>query len=118
RDSCTAGGHVMDGMAHDPIGLEGMDDVLVEDMKIKGVHTGDLGLLPEGGGWLLVEFGADSEAEADAKARDMMAALGKGADAPDMKLYEDPHEEDTVWKMREAGLGSTALVPTKPRSWE
>jgi FAD/FMN-containing dehydrogenase/Fe-S oxidoreductase len=117
-DIYAAGDHVMDVLAHDPIGLEGMDDRLVDDMKIKGVHTGDLHLLPEGGGWLLVEFGADTKAEADAKARDMVAALGKGPDAPAVKLYESHEEEDTVWKMREAGLGSTALVPTKPRTWE
>jgi FAD/FMN-containing dehydrogenase/Fe-S oxidoreductase len=118
RDVFTAADHVMDVMAHGPIGLEGMDDVLVQDMKTKGVHTGDLGLLPDGGGWLLVEFGADSKEESDAKAREMMAALGKADDAPKMKLYEDSKEEDTVWKMREAGLGSTALVPNKPRTWE
>jgi len=117
-DVYRAADHVMDVMAHDPIGLEGMDEVLVEDMKIKGVHTGDLGLLPEGAGWLLVEFGAETKADADARAREMMAALGKSDDAPQMKLYDDQDQEDTVWKMREAGLGATALVPTKPRSWE
>jgi len=118
RDVYTAADHVMDVMAYGPVGLEGMDDVLVQDMKTKGVHTGQLGLLPDGGGWLLVEFGADTKEEADAKAREMMSGLGKGDDAPNMKLYEDQKEEDTVWKMREAGLGSTALVPNKPRTWE
>ena len=117
-DVFTAGDHVMDVMAHGPIGLEGMDDVLVEDMKIKHVHTGELGLLPDGAGWLLVEFGGETKEEADAKAREMMSGLGKLDDAPQMKLYEDRDQEETVWKMREAGLGSTALVPTKPRSWE
>ncbi|MBV9041958.1 MAG: 4Fe-4S dicluster domain-containing protein, partial [Acidimicrobiia bacterium] len=117
-DVFTAGDHVMDVMAHGPIGLEGMDDVLVEDMKIKHVHTGELGLLPDGAGWLLVEFGGETKEESDAKAREMMSALGKLENAPQMKLYEDRDQEETVWKMREAGLGSTALVPTKPRSWE
>ena len=31
-----------------PIGLEGLDDILVEDMKIKGIHPHDVKLLPRG----------------------------------------------------------------------
>ena len=44
-----------------PTGLEGIDDVLVRDMKKKGIHPKDITLLPEGGGWLLVEFGGESK---------------------------------------------------------
>ena len=117
-DVYTAADAVPEVMEHGPIGLEGMDDVLVQDMKTKGVHTGDLGLLPDGGGWLLVEFGADTEDEADAMARGLMSQLAKGDEPPAMKLYEDPDEEKTVWQMREEGLGATSLVPNKPRTWE
>src|SRR6266567_2445349 len=43
---------VPDIMAHKPIGLEGIDDLLVEYTRRKGIHTGGVELLPEGGGWL------------------------------------------------------------------
>jgi FAD/FMN-containing dehydrogenase len=44
-------------MAHKPVGLEGFDDLLVRYTKIKGINSEGLALLPEGGGWLMVEFG-------------------------------------------------------------
>jgi hypothetical protein len=40
----------MEVMEYKPIGLEGIDDFLVENMKKKGLHTGELGFLPEGKG--------------------------------------------------------------------
>ena len=43
-------------------------------MKKKGIHPQDITLLPEGGGWLLVEFGGESKEESDAKARELMDA--------------------------------------------
>ena len=43
-----------------PIGLEGMDDLLVEYTRRKGINPEGLALLPEGGGWLLAEFGAQT----------------------------------------------------------
>src|SRR5204863_2146244 len=75
EDVYSAANHVMEAMAHKPIGLEGLDDRLIEDMKALGLHPEDLKLLPEGGGWLLVEFGADTKEEADEKARGLMEEL-------------------------------------------
>src|ERR1022692_4469879 len=50
--------HVPEIMAHKPIGLEGIDDLLVGYTRTKGINSEGLALLPEGGGWLLIEFGA------------------------------------------------------------
>src|SRR5215831_6016452 len=47
-------------MAHKPIGLEGMDDLLVEYTRRKGINAEGLAILPPGGGWLLVEFGGQT----------------------------------------------------------
>ena len=62
-------------LEHRPTGLEGVDHSLVEDMKVVGVHDEDLTMLPEGRGWLLVEFGGDTKQEADDRARECMDAL-------------------------------------------
>jgi hypothetical protein len=51
-------------MAAGPIALEGMDDRLVDDMARIDLHPDYIELLPEGGGWLLVEFGGDDVADA------------------------------------------------------
>src|SRR5262249_12268440 len=74
-DVFMAGDHVPEVLAFRPIGLEGMDDRLVEDMKKANIHPEDVSLLPEGRGWLLVEFGGDTKEDSDRKARTMMSAL-------------------------------------------
>ncbi|MGV3652857.1 MAG: FAD-binding and (Fe-S)-binding domain-containing protein, partial [Noviherbaspirillum sp.] len=81
-------------------------------------HPHDLELLPPGKGWLLVEFGGGSKDASDAQARRLMKALKGTADAPSMKLYDDPPVERLIWKVRESGLGATAHVPDKPITWE
>src|SRR5207244_1465239 len=98
-----------------PIGLEGVDDRLVEDMKAKGLNTRNLDLLPEGKGWLLMEFGGQSKEESDANARHVTDTLPKGISH---KLYDDKREEKLIWQIRESGLGATAFVPGRPRTWE
>jgi FAD/FMN-containing dehydrogenase/Fe-S oxidoreductase len=113
-----AGDHVPEILEFGPIGLEGIDDRLVEDMKKKRLHPERLQILPAGKGFLLVEFGGDTRAEADARARRMMDALAGRRDAPSMKLFDDPEEERITWKVRESGLGATARVPGQKDSWE
>jgi FAD/FMN-containing dehydrogenase/Fe-S oxidoreductase len=99
----------------EPIGLEGVDDRLVADMKAKGLNVRNIDLLPPGKGWLLVEFGAESKAASDGYARRMIAALPPSISH---RMYEDKKQEKMVWAIRESGLGATAYVPGKPRAWE
>src|SRR5947209_808416 len=98
-----------------PIGLEGVDDRLVEDMKAKNLNIRNLALLPKGKGWLLVEFGGESKEQSDANARKMIEKLPPSISH---KLYDDKREEKLIWGIRESGLGATAFVPGKPRTWE
>ena len=113
-----AADHVMEVMRHRPIGCEGMDDRLVKDIASIGYERDTLKVLPEGQGWLLVEFGGDTKDEADAHARDLMGALKPQSNAPTMKLFDDESEEKKVWKVREAGLGATAHVNRDRPTWE
>src|SRR5437879_5675542 len=66
-------------MFHHPIGLEGMDDLLVEYTRRKGINPEGLALLPKGGGWLLAEFGAGTAREAESPARGLMESLARTA---------------------------------------
>lgn len=117
-DVFEAGDHVTEIMEYRPIGLEGLDDRLVEDMKKVGVHTRHLGLLPEGGGWLLVEFGGDTKQQSDERATALMSHLRSVPNAPSMKLFDNPSEEEEIWKIRESGLGATAHVSQRRPTWE
>ena len=120
EDAPTAGDNVPRVLEHEPLGLEGVDDVLVRDMTAVGLHKEDVSLLPAGRGFLLVEFGGDTKAEADEKGRALMADLEKAADGrpTGMKLYDDPEAETHVWEVREAGLGATAFIPGRPDTYE
>jgi FAD/FMN-containing dehydrogenase/Fe-S oxidoreductase len=116
-DVYSAGEHVMDILPFKPIGLEGIDHKLIDYMQMTGVHRKNIKLLPKGKGWLIVEFGGETERESDSRAREMMAALRQKPNSPSMKLFDDPEEEEQVWKIRESGLGATAFVPGKPDAW-
>ena len=94
-----------------PCGLEGMDDELVQFMKEKHMHPKDVGLLPKGAGWLLVEFGGETEEEADRKAYSLCDACDSLPGQPTAKVYCDEAEEKRLWEVRESGLGATAYVP-------
>ncbi len=105
-------------MEHGPIGLEGLDGVLAEDMRKKGMHRDELEMLPEGSGWLLVEFGAGTKEGSDAMAEELLRRLAGDSPArPSSELYDDPERERKVWEIRESGLGATARVPGERDAW-
>ncbi len=116
-DVFAAGDHVTDMLPLKPIGLEGLDHLLIDYIKKKGERTANLKLLPEGKAFLLVEFGGDNQEDADGQARHCMDLLRKQTHAPSMKLYDDKEEEEKLWKVREGGLGATAFVPGLPDMW-
>ena len=109
---------VPDIMAHKPIGLEGIDDLLVKYTRRKGINTGGVELLPEGGGWLLAEFGAHTLREAEAQARKLMAELSRAANPPNLRLFTDTRQAKRIWEVRESSLGVTSHVPGEPLAWE
>lgn len=117
KDAVDAGRHVTDILPFKPIGLEGIDHALVEMMRGHHMHGEALKLLPEGDGWLLVEFGGAAKSDCDRQARRVMDALKEKPDAPTMKFYDDPAESQKVWEAREAGLGATAFVPGQKDTW-
>jgi FAD/FMN-containing dehydrogenase/Fe-S oxidoreductase len=112
-----AADHIPDVMAHRPTGCEGSDDLLIKFMQRKDFHTEYLELLPEGGGWLFVEFGGQSTEEANEHARELMRALEKTNNPPTMRLYDNPEDQEKVWQIRESGLGATAFVPGMEDTW-
>ena len=110
--------HVPEIMAHKPIGLEGIDDLLVGYTRTKGINSEGLALLPEGGGWLLIEFGAETEREAESQARSLMQTLSRSSPTPNLRLYTGKQQIKRVWEVRESALGVTSHVPGEPMNWE
>jgi FAD/FMN-containing dehydrogenase/Fe-S oxidoreductase len=105
-------------LAGKPIGLEGMDDRLVECTRRKGINSEGLALLPEGAGWLLVEFGGDTVADAENQARRLMDSLAKLPKQPQMRFLTEATQAKQVWEVRESALGASSHVPGEPLTWE
>jgi FAD/FMN-containing dehydrogenase/Fe-S oxidoreductase len=118
RDIFAAANDVVEPARFKPVGLEALDDTFIDYMKKKGMHPPDMSFMPEGDAWLLVEFGGQNKAEADANARRLMDEVGRREHPPSMKLFDDPAQEKLVWDLREGGLGATAKVPGMPENHE
>jgi len=104
-------------MQHRPIGLEGFDDLLVYYERKKGINTEGLALLPEGGGWLMVEFGGQTLSDAESQALKLFDSLSHCAAPPKIQLYSGLQAK-RIWEVRESSLGATSHVPGEPFNWE
>jgi len=109
--------HVPELLTHKPIGLEGFDDLLVGYTRTKNLNPEGLALLPEGGGWLLAEFGGQTLSEAESHALRVIDALSHSANPPTTQLYSGTQAK-RVWEIRETSLGATSYVPGEPMNWE
>ena len=115
RDTFSAADHVPEILPFKPIGLEGFEGSIVDGLRIK--KTPNLELIPEGRGFLLVEFGSDDPREAEETAKRLIEQLKKTADPPTMRLYTKA-EARHVWKLRESGPRAAAAAPGMPAEWE
>ena len=105
--------HIPEILEHKPIGLEGFDDLLVYYERTKGINTEGLALLPEGGGWLMVEFGAESIPGAEMQAQRLIDALRRSPNPPNVKRLlrrATPSESGT------SASRVSAQRPTSPAS--
>jgi FAD/FMN-containing dehydrogenase/Fe-S oxidoreductase len=100
-------------MTAGPIGLEGFDDRLVEACRRKGLSRAAIAGLPEGGGWLLVEFGGDDAREAETAARRAAEKFGRGS----ARVVVDRAQQEALWALRESAVGATAVGPGKPPTY-
>ncbi|MGE5620127.1 MAG: FAD-binding and (Fe-S)-binding domain-containing protein [Sphingomonadaceae bacterium] len=116
-DIFRASDEVMEVMAHGPIGLEGLDDRLVEYMHRKRILLDNVALLPEGDGWFLVEFGGETQADANDRAREAMDRLGRRGTVTGMKVFADRAGRQMMLALRESGFGASAHVPGMRNTW-
>ena len=120
-DIVTAAEHVAFCNTHCPIALEGIDSSMFTYMHDKGMSTSGRAMFPDGGAWLVVEFGGETRAESDARADSLIAAFSKCSPHPSAKRFDDPAQEHLLWQIRESGLGATSKIPHDPNfypGWE
>ncbi len=116
-DIFLAADHVPQILEHKPIGLEGVDGYLLDALRRKQKSVEDLKLLPPGDGFLIVEFGAGTQSDANAKARAFVASMKSLPAQPTSRIYTSD-EAKRVWHIRESGLGATAFIPGVGTGWE
>lgn len=117
EDQFVAADAVPSILAAAPIGLEGFDGLLVDMMQRKGLALEDIGLLPAGRGFLLVEFGGWTEADALSQVRSFASEANALPGLLGLRMFAGS-EAARVWKVREQALGATVFVPGQPHSWE
>lgn len=104
----SASDHVSTLLEHGVIGLEGLDHVIMANIRERSLLAVKDRLMPPGRGWLLAEVAGESGEEANERARELVAALKRGKSAPSSILYDDPKQAKVVWGIREAGLAAAA----------
>ena len=106
--------------SHQPLAVEGLDDVLISLEREEHLGGAALDKLPEGSGWLMIQFGGDTEEEAKGRAQSLIDAAQSDGDhpKPHVAYIEDPAVEDNLWPVRELGLGATAYPPNQHETHE
>ena len=116
-DPFEAADAVVQALEHAPIGLEGFDSMLVNFMRRKGLNLASMPLLPEAGGFLLIEMGAWNPAEAQAKAEKLAREAPSWPGSPTARIH---NKEDAarIWHIRDSALGGNVFVPGEPNGLE
>jgi FAD/FMN-containing dehydrogenase/Fe-S oxidoreductase len=114
-DAFQAADHVMEILELGPIGLEGFEGGMIDNLRKK--NTPHLDLVPTGRGILLVEFGSDDADETLHLARQLVERLARSADPPATRVYTR-NEAAIMWGIRESGVRSAATAPGAPPEWE
>ncbi|MGH8732109.1 MAG: FAD-binding and (Fe-S)-binding domain-containing protein, partial [Burkholderiales bacterium] len=97
-DIGAAGDAVPRILAAGPIACEGLDEAIIGGLRERRLELDDIALLPSGKAWLMVEFGADTPAEALDRAKAI-----PGSVITDKALIS------RLWTIRETGASATAL---------
>ncbi|MFD6952384.1 MULTISPECIES: FAD-binding and (Fe-S)-binding domain-containing protein [unclassified Nocardiopsis] len=117
-DIFAAADAVPEVLEHEPYALEGLDDKLIGYERRKHLNPSAVAQMPEGAGWLMVQFGGADQEEAVARTRDFVDAMRASGSVLGTSVLDNPDRVAEMWKVREAGLGATARVPSEPDTWE
>jgi FAD/FMN-containing dehydrogenase/Fe-S oxidoreductase len=99
------------------IGLEAIDHKLLSDLEVRRESLQAMSLLPSGKAFLLVEFGGESAQEAEDGALKGLKAISRRRGDDTVEVLADDKPQQSIWEIRENGLGATSYVPMEPDHW-
>ncbi len=103
-DAYVAADNVMVVREHAPLTIEGMDAGLIAALRVHNPVEAMSRALPPGGGWLYVETGGATRAEAEDAARAVAAAM-RPHGLTGALVESDPARMKALWRIREDGAG-------------
>ncbi|RKP46158.1 FAD-binding and (Fe-S)-binding domain-containing protein [Pararobbsia silviterrae] len=111
-----------DAIAHfqrfSPIAIEGLDRQIIRGLQARGLKANEIALLPDGDAWVVLEFGAASQADARARVHEAAAYFdaGHGGIGISTRIVEDKRQQQLIWSIRETGASAVALGidPSRP----
>jgi FAD/FMN-containing dehydrogenase len=98
-----------------PLTIEGMDAGLIAALRASNPVERASRALPEGGGWLYVETGGATRAEAESAARAVADAMRRHG-ATNV-VVSDPAAMKQLWRIREDGAGILTRSPDGGEAW-
>ncbi|MFC8943511.1 FAD-binding oxidoreductase, partial [Streptomyces griseoincarnatus] len=111
-DMATAADDVPRLLDHKPLAIEGLDARLVDVVRrAKGAES--VPALPEGAGWLMIEVGGSSQAEALGRADAIVAA----STALDSVVLPAGSDATKMWQIRADGAGLAGRTPAGEQAW-
>jgi FAD/FMN-containing dehydrogenase/Fe-S oxidoreductase len=111
-DMPTAADAVMGLLPHRPMAIEGLDQRILETVRvIRG--PGAVPALPDGGGWLLVEVGGTDPGDA----RERAELLARDAGTTAVRVLPDGPEARAIWRIREDGAGLAGRTLAGKQAW-
>jgi FAD/FMN-containing dehydrogenase/Fe-S oxidoreductase len=112
-DMASAADAVPALLEHQPLALEGLDARLVDVVR-RGKGASAVPDLPRGAGWLMVEMGGATPAEAKAAADRLVAAASGTVDATAVAAGGQAR---ALWRIREDGAGLAGRTPDNAPAW-
>jgi FAD/FMN-containing dehydrogenase/Fe-S oxidoreductase len=105
-------------LPYGPLACEGIDEGLVAALRSRRGEVPAVRRLPDGGGWLFVEFGGATGEEAASRAKEAAAALVCGEHAAvDATVVTEPATRLALWRIREDGAGLGTRLPNGAEAW-
>jgi Fe-S oxidoreductase len=105
-DAATAADHVPELLGTAGlIGLECFDAGVLDNLAKHGEHIPGMDELPPGAAWLLAEYGAQSQDEANDLVESARSHVGGGQP----KLFEDSRSQSEVWEVRRSTIEYTRI---------
>lgn len=108
EDIYIAGDSVPEIMPFGPIAMEGLDQTIIGGLRARHLATREIGLLPAGQAWLMVELSADSPDELRGHVDAFTAAMRRSPRVRSVHICSSD-EAGMFWSIREQGASATAM---------